>query len=167
MTLELDSTSSDFNLGKEISVPESGKTSRLVFVSTMETSGRRGRRRSWPPEADSKEPAAGIFVPLDLDLSEAILSSASNVNRSRPVSRNSSASGKRSSSRNKRTGISFDVDENCCSSSSATRLLEKCRCGSLISSASEPRNVEAGVASSPLQARIVQVVEHFLWISFL
>ena len=159
MSVEADSTSSAFSRN-EISVPNSGKVSRLVFVSNMETSasGRRGRRRSWPPEADSKEPAAGIFVPLDLDLSEAVLSSASNVSRSRPISRNSSASGKRGSSRNKRNGISFELDENCCSTSSSTRLLEKCRCGSLISSASEPRNVEAGVASSPLQAQMVQVV---------
>ncbi len=69
MSLQASTTSDEFS---QQDVSSSGKEQRLLLVTKMEDALSR-RRRSWPPEVDPKEPVAGIFVPLDPDLSEAVL----------------------------------------------------------------------------------------------
>ena len=123
------------------------KDRRLIVMSTLNEHQSRRRRRSWPPEVDSREPTPGIFVPLDQELSDAILLSDKNVCQICPKIKHTESVRKQFGPRD---GISLE------SSSSSSKAKESFRFESEILLAPKPRNISA--SASPVQrSHLVQV----------
>ena len=155
--VEMSGVSSNHRLTNknEVDTSNSAKARRLILMSKPDELQSRRRRRSWPPEVDSREPTPGIFVPLDQDLSDAILHSDKNVCQLCPKIQKAESVRKQFGPREKRNGIGLDTADN--SSSSSSKAKEQFRFESEILLASQPRNAVASGSPVPPRSHLVQV----------